>query len=82
MPSYSDKEIAYALQACRGMVYVASRYLSCSPNTIKARIKKSQWLQEILETQRELLIEHGESKLLQPGIPCQESPHALLIKLV
>jgi hypothetical protein len=65
VPSYTDKQIGDALKATRGMVYVAADRLGCSPNTIKARMKKSKKLRDIKESYEGLLLDKGELQLDQ-----------------
>lgn len=63
MPTYSNEQIAKALRDCKGMVYVAADYLHCSPNTIKDRIRKVKYLQEIVDTESGRVDDTAELKL-------------------
>jgi hypothetical protein len=45
------------------MVYVAARQLGCSPTTLRARLAGEPALREVVETERELLIDDAELKL-------------------
>ncbi len=65
MPKYSEKQIADGLKAARGMVYVAARQMGCSPDTIKARLKKSPRLAAIHEAEGEMVLDTAELKLGQ-----------------
>lgn len=65
MPRYSDKVLEEALRKCQGMVYVAAKALGCSPNTIKARLEKSERLRAIVETESEYVDDVAEMRLSQ-----------------
>lgn len=65
MPRYSDERIEQALTRARGMVYVAARILKCSPNTIKARLAKSEHLQRVQKEESEILLDVAELKLIE-----------------
>ncbi len=54
MPRYTNEQIAEALHATKGMKYLASRRLQCSPQTIINRVAASPALQAIVAQ------EHGE----------------------
>jgi hypothetical protein len=65
MPRYTDKQLAEALRASRGMVYVASKRLGCSDNTVRDRLRRSRALQAVVEDARGLLLDVAELKLAQ-----------------
>lgn len=65
MPRYSDARIEEALRKCQGMVYVAAKALGCSPNTIKARLEKSERLRAIVEAESEYVDDVAEMRLAQ-----------------
>lgn len=47
------------------MVYVAARQLGCSPNTVKARLEKSERLRRVRDSEHELFLDTAELKLMQ-----------------
>jgi hypothetical protein len=63
MPRYTDDQLAEALTACKGMVFLASRRLGCSHHTMDARVKKSRRLQAIVDEQAGLVLDTAETKL-------------------
>lgn len=65
MPRYSDKDIDAALHESKGMIYIASKRLGCSPNTIRNRVRNSARLAETVEAERGLLGDTAELKLYQ-----------------
>lgn len=65
MPRYTDKQIIDALQQTKGMVYVAAQRLGCSPDTIKARMAKSDKIRTVAETERGKMGDTAELKLIQ-----------------
>lgn len=65
MPTYTDRQIEQALEACEGMVYVAARRLGCSPNTIKKRLGQVQYLADLVEAKSGLVDDTAELKLWQ-----------------
>ncbi len=65
MPRYSDAKLEAALRKCQGMVYVAAKALGCSPNTIKARLEKSERLRAIVEAESEYVDDVAEMRLAQ-----------------
>ena len=65
MPTYKLAEIEAALREARGMVYVAAKRLGCSPNTIKARLEKSEALRDSLTAERGFAGDTAELKLYQ-----------------
>lgn len=65
MARHTDKQIAKALSDCKGMVYVAAARLGCSPNTIKARLLKSNALREAVQIARGTTGDTAELKLFQ-----------------
>ncbi len=64
MPRYTDKKIADALKASKGMVYVAARQMGCSHNTILARLEKSEKLRAVKEAESEIMLDDAELKLV------------------
>lgn len=65
MPTYTNEQIANALRECKGMVYVAADRLGCSPNTIKARLAKVQYLQDVIEAESGRVDDTAELKLYE-----------------
>lgn len=65
MPRYTDTQIIKALQDTKGMVYVAAQRLGCSPDTIKARLAKSQKIRAVAEAERGKMGDTAELKLIQ-----------------
>ena len=63
MPTYTNNQIATALTTTRGMVYLAAKELACSPNTIKARLKKSESLRVLQVALRGETTDVAEQKL-------------------
>jgi hypothetical protein len=63
MPRYTDDQLAIALEECRGMVFLASKRLGCSWNTMDARIKKSARLQAVVAAQSGQVLDLAETKL-------------------
>lgn len=63
MAKYTDAQLGEAIREAKGMVYVAAKALGCSPNTIKARLGKSEELQQILEDEAEHVLDRAETKL-------------------
>jgi hypothetical protein len=49
MAVYTHQQIIDALEACKGLVYIAARRLGCDPKTIKKRIRE---VPEVAEAQR------------------------------
>ena len=49
MAVYTNKEIIDALEACKGLVYIAAARLKCDPKTVKKRIRE---VPEVAEAQR------------------------------
>lgn len=47
------------------MVYVAARQMGCSPDTIKARLSKSEKLRAIQASESEIILDTAELKLGQ-----------------
>lgn len=72
MPSkkYKAHDIVEALNASKGMVYVAARQLNCSANTIYSYAKQYPEVQEAIDQQRGLMVDTAELalwKALQAG---------------
>ena len=65
MPRYTDKQIIDALQQTKGMVYVAAQRLGCSPDTIKARMAKSEKIRAVAEAERGRMGDTAELKLIE-----------------
>jgi hypothetical protein len=65
MPRYSDQQLAEALRAARGMVYVASKRLGCSDNTVRDRFRRSRALQAVVEEASGLMLDTTELKLYE-----------------
>lgn len=63
MPRYSDKVLEDALRKCQGMIYVAAKALGCSPNTIKARLEKSERLRALVEAESGYIDDVAELRL-------------------
>lgn len=59
---YSTDKIIAALKQVNGMVYLAARVLDCSPNTIYARAKRTQSIQDAIDNSRGELVDLAEQK--------------------
>lgn len=60
---YSAKQVIDALEASRGMVYLAARRLGCSPQTVLNYCKRYPSVEAAKQTQRGELIDTAECKL-------------------
>lgn len=68
MPRYTSKQLAQVLRETRGMVYVASKRLGCSDNTLRARLAREPQLQAVVDSERELTNDLVELKLLEAAL--------------
>lgn len=67
---YTPEEIAAALTASKGMIYVAARAIGCAPNTIYAYAKRYKIVREAMELERGIMVDTAELalwKALQAG---------------
>ena len=65
MPTYTNKQIAESLKACKGMVYLASKRLGCCHHTILKRVRAHPDLQAILDSERGQVVDIAEVKLME-----------------
>jgi hypothetical protein len=79
VPRIIDSKIEDAIRECHGMVYVAAERIGCSPNTIKAHIKKNARLRAVLEEQDGLVNDLAEMKLFEAI--CNGDPWAIQFRL-
>jgi hypothetical protein len=62
---YTQHQVIAALQACRGMVYLAARHLQCDPGTIMNYCKKYPAVEQAKHDSRGELLDLAEVKLWQ-----------------
>jgi hypothetical protein len=63
MPRYTDKQIENALVKSSGLVYLAAKFLKCTPLTIYTRMKKNKVLKAICNDCRGEIVDLAEQKL-------------------
>jgi hypothetical protein len=64
-PRYSDKQMIAAITRARGLVYLAAQNLGCDPATIFHRAQKKPAIREIIETERNRVLDFAEAKLIE-----------------
>ena len=70
MAKYKVEDMVQALRESKGMIYVAARRLGCSPGTIYNYAAKYPPVQEVLDTERGIMVDTAELALwnaLQKG---------------
>lgn len=65
MPRYTMKQIEQVLRESKGMVFLASRQLGCSYNTIRAWVQRSPYLKALCEMEDGAVTDTAELKLYQ-----------------
>lgn len=61
---FTPEEVANALRLKRGLIYPTSKALGCTPKTVRVYIKRYASVREVLEEQRERLIDSAELRLI------------------
>lgn len=62
---FSDKAIITAIKKCRGLVYLAAQGLGCDPATIHHRAQKNLKIREVIEDERNRVLDFAEAKLIE-----------------
>jgi len=65
MASLTVKQIEIALRKTGGMISTTAKKLNCSQGNISSRIKKSKYLQEVLEETTTAHLDLAESNLIK-----------------
>lgn len=60
---FTPQQVADALQASKGMVYVAARSLGCSANTIYNYIERYKAVKEVMKQERGVMVDTAELAL-------------------
>jgi hypothetical protein len=64
-PKFTDKQMIAAITRARGLVYLAAQNLGCDPATIFHRAQKKPAIREIIETERNRVLDFAEAKLIE-----------------
>jgi len=62
---FTDASIIAALHKTRGLVYLASQVLGCTPLTIFNRANKRPEVRSVIEDERNRVVDFGELKLIE-----------------
>ena len=76
---YTVEQVAEALRACRGKLYLAARRLGCHANTMTTYLKRHKELRQVVEDARGLRLDVAEIKL-EDGVDLGQ-PWAVLYTL-
>lgn len=60
---FTPQQVAEALRASKGMVYVAARTLGCSANTIYNYIERYKAVKEVMKQERGVMVDTAELAL-------------------
>lgn len=77
---YTNEQITQALETYNGLVYLAARFLHCSPNTIYNRAKRVAKIQEVINNSRGVLVDHAELALRNAVLSGQPWAVSLVLK--
>src|SRR5262245_46823368 len=76
---YTDEQIIAALRETKGLIYLASRRIGCSPDTIFRRSNSRAAVRDVIRHERGALVDTAEAKLF--GAIMRDEPWAIQMTL-